>query len=259
PAADSVAGGCPFAPRCRWVAPECNAGDPPLREVAGGRRSACVRIAEIRSEIQLRRLEDRASTPTVALPRESEPLLHVEELGKTFAASARGGGGETLALDNVSLDLRLGESVGLVGESGSGKATLARCVVGLERQTAGRIVINGIDSSDPDRLSAPVRRELRRSVQMVFQDPYSSLNPARSVDATLREALEAGEAGSGRTRGVHELLARVGLPASYADRRPRALSGGERQRVAIARALALRPKLLICDEPVSALDVSVQA
>lgn len=94
---------------------------------------------------------------------------------------------------------------------------------------------------------------------MVFQDPYSSLNPARSIDATLREALEAGETGAGRTRGVQELLARVGLPASYANRRPRSLSGGERQRVAIARALALRPKLLICDEPVSALDVSVQA
>jgi peptide/nickel transport system ATP-binding protein len=259
PAPDDVAGRCAFSPRCRWAAPQCVAAAPPLRSLDGDRKTACVRIEEIRPELMQRlRAADAPSASTPARTT-AEPLLRVEGLRKTFPGSARGGGGTVVALDDVTLEIGRGESVGVVGESGSGKTTFARCVVGLERPTAGRITVNGIDAGAQEELSAWVRRELRRSVQMIFQDPYSSLNPARSIDATLREALEAGEPGAGRSRGVRELLARVGLPASYADRRPRALSGGERQRVAIARALALRPKLLICDEPVSALDVSVQA
>ena len=150
-----------------------------------------------------------------------------------------------------------GESIGIVGESGSGKTTLARCLVGLEQPSSGQIVIAGLDAVARQSLSSSDQRLLRTTVQMIFQDPYSSLNPSRTVGATLREALAGCRADSPGT--VADLLARVGLPASFSGRKPAALSGGERQRVAIARAIAVRPRLIICDEPVSALDVTVQA
>jgi peptide/nickel transport system ATP-binding protein len=133
-------------------------------------------------------------------------------------------------------------------------------MVGLETPSSGRIVIDGIDASDFVRVSKADRGRLRRTVQMIFQDPYSTLNPRHSVGRTLAEALErAGDVRGDIRAEVARLLGAVGLPEGYARRKPAALSGGERQRVAIARALAVRPKLLICDEPVSALDVSVQA
>jgi peptide/nickel transport system ATP-binding protein len=157
----------------------------------------------------------------------------------------------------VSLEVAAGEAVGLVGESGSGKTTLARCVVGLQQADGGRIEIDGADASRWAGLDTPTERRLRRTIQMVFQDPYASLNPARTVGAALREAVGIAEPPTDAR--VTELLGLVGLPTSYAQRKPAALSGGERQRVVIARALAVKPKLLLCDEPVSALDVSVQA
>jgi peptide/nickel transport system ATP-binding protein len=256
PAPDEVAGQCPFAPRCRWAAPECSAGDPPLRAVGPDRRSACVRIDEIRAELEeaRRTAEERAHTHVASGAGRPDPLVRVEELTKRFRGGRRGG--EVAALARVSLEVDEGEGVGLVGESGSGKTTLARCLVGLETPTSGRIAIDGVDASDYGRLDPAVRRRLRRRVQMIFQDPYSSLNPVRTVGATLREALAVGP----RPRpSVTDLLARVGLPPEYAGRKPVALSGGERQRVAVARSLALSPRLIVCDEPVSALDVSVQA
>jgi peptide/nickel transport system ATP-binding protein len=147
----------------------------------------------------------------------------------------------------------------LVGESGSGKTTFGRCLVGLETPTSGKIAIDGIDASDFEQMTPRDRASTRRSIQMVFQDPYSTLNPRHSVRRALFEALRAaGFAGDVEQR-IGLLLRDVGLPADYASRVPPALSGGERQRVAIARALAVEPRVLICDEPVSALDVSVQA
>jgi peptide/nickel transport system ATP-binding protein len=134
--------------------------------------------------------------------------------------------------------------------------------VGLETPTSGSILIDGIDASDYGHLDGRSRERLRRTVQMIFQDPYSSLNPVRTIGSTLSEAIIHAAAREGEAReSVRALLDRVGLPASYAARKPVALSGGERQRVAIARALALalRPRVIVCDEPVSALDVSVQA
>ena len=256
PAPDEVAGGCPFAPRCPWAMPECLAGDPPLREVAHGRRSACVRIDDIRGElIEARRVQDeRASTRVEPVAKTSDSLIRVEGLVKQYAGVR--GGGEVAALKGVSIEVAEGESVGIVGESGSGKTTLARCLVGLETPTSGSVVIDGIEASDYRRLDWSTRRQLRRQVQMIFQDPYSSLNPVRTVGATLREALALGP-DPGTT--VTDLLALVGLPGDYATRKPVALSGGERQRIALARSLALRPRVIVCDEPVSALDVSVQA
>jgi oligopeptide/dipeptide ABC transporter ATP-binding protein len=162
------------------------------------------------------------------------------------------------ALDDVTLDVLSGESVGLVGESGSGKSTVARAVLGLAPIHAGSVRFAGEDVTD---LRFKERRELYRHVQMVFQDPYSSLNPSRTIGRTLAEPLEAhGEDDRAAIRDrVREMLERVHLPPEAAERYPREFSGGQRQRVAIARALMLSPRLVICDEAVSALDLSVQA
>jgi peptide/nickel transport system ATP-binding protein len=254
PAADEVSEVCRFSPRCRWARDVCRAGPPPLRERAPGRATACVRIEEIDAEmVALRRSVVEAAAVREAAP--SEALVEVRGVAKTFDP---GTDHANPALKGVSLVIGAGESVGLVGESGSGKTTLARCLLGLEQPDEGEIRIAGVDASHYGRLSRTDLLRLRRAVQVVFQDPYSSLNPAHRVGFALEEALRmAGRRDSGET--VTSLLDRVGLPASYATRRPVALSGGERQRVAIARALAVQPSVLVCDEPVSALDVSVQA
>jgi oligopeptide/dipeptide ABC transporter ATP-binding protein len=159
------------------------------------------------------------------------------------------------AVDNVDLVLHKGETLGLVGESGCGKSTLARCVVGLYRPTTGVIRYEG------EVVGAKPTRAQRRAVQMVFQDPYSSLNPRMTVDQTLSELLRFHKLVPRDKVGerVRELMHLVGLPERALSQRPRQFSGGQRQRIGIARALALEPKVLIADEPVSALDVSVQA
>ena len=154
------------------------------------------------------------------------------------------------ALAGVTIEVRRGESVGLVGELGSGKTTLARCIAGLELPDSGQILFRGIQLTS--------KRRTADQVQVVFQDPYSTLNPRMRVAAALAEALRTSRNGTPR-RTPADLLDLVGLPQNYARKYPAELSGGERQRVAIARSLAPDPELLICDESVSALDVSVQA
>jgi peptide/nickel transport system ATP-binding protein len=257
PRADEVADRCAFSDRCDWAEDKCRAEKPPLLETRPGSFSACVRRAEIEDEMRaLRRraLQAAAISPPAAT---DAPLVQVRSLVKTFRGRR---GREIQALKGVSIEIAPGESVGLVGESGSGKTTLGRCVVGLETPTEGVIEIAGIQASDYHRLSSADRTTLRRTVQMVFQDPYATLNPRHSVAGAIGEALRAvGFHRSERDARIRELLRDVGLPDDYAARRPASLSGGERQRVAIARSLAVSPKMLICDEPVSALDVSVQA
>jgi peptide/nickel transport system ATP-binding protein len=253
PAADDVVGRCAFAARCEWATDECRATPAELLPLAGGGFSACRRTHEIRDAMLdvRRRASERLHVERVN--GRGAALLRCVDVRKTFDTGME-------AVKGVTLEIAVGESVGLVGESGSGKTTLGRCVVGLEALTGGTIAIDGIDATDRARLTARDRARLHRSVQIVFQDPYSSLNPVRTIGATLREALTAHDRGAREVdRRVRELLGRVGLPETYAARKPVALSGGERQRVAIARAIAVRPKLLVCDEPVSALDVSVQA
>lgn len=253
---DDVAGSCTFAPRCGWAGQVCREAAPPLATVAPRRLSACVRLPEIRTEMAAIRMRAEEVVTEPVARRSERPLVRVDSLRKVFQNGSR----SVEALSGVSIEVGENESVGLVGESGSGKTTLARILVGLERATNGDVIIDGVDASDWMSLSSRDRRKVRGAVQVVFQDPYSSLNPMRSVGWTLAEAVTTHD-GNARNvqRQVEELLEAVGLPHSYAVRKPVALSGGERQRVAIARALAARPRTLICDEPVSALDVSVQA
>lgn len=189
------------------------------------------------------------------------PLLSVRGLVKHY----RLGGGFfsrdqriVHAVEDVSFDIAPGETLGLVGESGSGKSTISKLIVRLEQPTAGQILFEGRDVSQVDERGL---RGYRRDVQMIFQDPYSSLDPRMRAGAIIEEPLviRGGMAWADRSRRIDQLIDLVGLPASARDRFPNEFSGGQRQRIGIARAIALNPRLVIADEPVSALDVSIQA
>ncbi|MFJ8437149.1 ATP-binding cassette domain-containing protein [Kitasatospora sp. NPDC094019] len=187
----------------------------------------------------------------------TEPLLEVGGLHVAYPGR-RWRGGAVPVLHGVSLDVRPGETLGIVGESGCGKTTLGRAVLGLAPVTAGDIRYRGRDITHLPRRE---RRALATEIQVVFQDPHSSLNPAHTIGEILTEPLTTVGTLTPAAAGarVRELLGRVGLPADAARRLPREFSGGQRQRIAIARALALEPRLIICDEPVSALDLSTQS
>ncbi len=181
-----------------------------------------------------------------------DDLLAIDNLDVAYGSLRR----QHRVLEDVSLTIAPGETVGLVGESGSGKTSLGRAVLGLARATAGSITFAG---SDITHANSRERRTLARHIQVVFQDPYSSLNPAMRIRDILTEPLLAQGIGAREsTARVRDLLDRVSMPADSLDRFAREFSGGQRQRVAIARALALNPRLIICDEPVSALDLSTQ-
>jgi len=187
----------------------------------------------------------------------SEPLLSVEALNKTYRG--RRGHPPLRAVRDVSFTVASGEILGIVGESGSGKSTTARCVARLVEPDSGAVRLDGRDLR---ALRGKRLREMRADMQMVFQDPYSSLNPRMTVEELVGEGLVVHGLAvdpAGRHERVVELLRLVGLQPDHLRRHPHAFSGGQRQRIGIARALAVSPKLLICDEPVSALDVSVQA
>jgi peptide/nickel transport system ATP-binding protein len=185
--------------------------------------------------------------------------VSVSDLTKVFRVHGTDGGGHK-AVDAVSFEVEQGGALGIVGESGSGKTTIARMLIGLERATAGSMSVLGRDRSRPAR-GAAERRQRARELQIVFQDPYTSLDPSQSARAAVDEVLRhhASHEGAARQTRLAELLDQVGLAERQANARPRDLSGGQRQRVAIARALAADPGVLILDEAVSALDVSIQA
>ncbi|HEX6318538.1 MAG TPA: dipeptide ABC transporter ATP-binding protein [Burkholderiales bacterium] len=192
----------------------------------------------------------------------SETLLEVRDLVKHFPVGGGlfgGQAGTVRAIDGVSFSVARGETLGLVGESGCGKTTTGRCILQLERPTRGQIVFEGteVTSLPKDEL-----RAMRRRMQVIFQDPYSSLNPRMTIRQMLAEPIKVHGLvpdKAARDERVRELLTQVGLLPQHGERYPHQLSGGQRQRVGIARALAMEPSLIICDEPVSALDVSIQA
>jgi oligopeptide/dipeptide ABC transporter ATP-binding protein len=192
----------------------------------------------------------------------SEPILRVENLVKHFEVGGGLFGGRPAvvkAVDGVSFEIGRGETLGLVGESGCGKTTTGRCILRLEPPTGGRVIFEGRDLST---LSAAELRGMRRRMQVIFQDPYSSLNPRMTVGQIIAEPLAVHRIvpdRAARAARVQDLLRHAGLLPAMARRYPHELSGGQRQRVGIARALAMEPSLIICDEPVSALDVSIQA
>ncbi|MFT4008549.1 MAG: ATP-binding cassette domain-containing protein [Nocardioidaceae bacterium] len=192
---------------------------------------------------------------------EQVPLLHAEHVVKRFPIRGRGVLARSLpltAVDDVSFEVYPGETLGLVGETGCGKSTLARCVTRLHDLTAGKVIFDGTDIS---RLGRSELRPLRSGMQVIFQDPYGSLNPRRRVGSIIGDAfsIQKIDNKAGRKRRVQELMELVGLNPEHYNRFPAEFSGGQRQRIGVARALALKPKLIVCDEPVSALDVSIQA
>lgn len=193
---------------------------------------------------------------------QQEALVQVRHLKKYFpimrGAVIQRHVGDVKAVDGVSFDIYKGETLGLVGETGSGKTTIGRTVLRLYEPTAGDIVFDDVDLMS---LRGADLRDIRRRMQMIFQDPYASLNPRMTVGSIVSEPLEVHAVGNGRERRerVQELLKLVGLNPYFVNRYPHEFSGGQRQRIGIARALALNPDLIICDEPISSLDVSIQA
>jgi peptide/nickel transport system ATP-binding protein len=197
--------------------------------------------------------------PPARTSKTSSVTLEADKLSKTYVSGGFLSGKRRVvkAADNISLDVRRGETVGIVGESGSGKTTVARCIARLIEPSEGTIRIDGADVAHlPERKLRPYRKH----VQIVFQDPYRSLNPRRTVGASIIEGpVNFGESSADATKRARDLMQLVGLQPDALDRYPHQFSGGQRQRIAIARALAMEPTLLIADEAVSALDVSVQA
>jgi oligopeptide/dipeptide ABC transporter ATP-binding protein len=202
-----------------------------------------------------------AQPPPAPAPQARVPILQAEHLSKAFevrSAKRLGRKRAVTVLDDISLTVYRGESFGLVGESGCGKSTLARCLLRLLDLSAGRVLFDGVDLNTLDRDEL---RALRRRMQFVFQDPFASLDPRMSAGAIVEEPLLIHDIGEKATRAeaALQMLADVGLTPEQARRRPHAFSGGQRQRIGIARAFVLRPEVVILDEPISALDVSVQA
>jgi len=268
PDPSALPAGCAFAPRCRFAEHACREQTPALLPVGDqSQLSACFvahRGVDVAAGAPVDTRPDHARPVTVQISAapsiETVPVLEVRDLRVDVGSRRRGmfqRDNPVFAVDSVSLAVHAGETLGLVGESGCGKSTLSRSIVGINPVVSGSVLVDGHDvtAMGDDELS-----RIRSSVQYVFQDPYASLNPRRTIRQSLAEALSLrGLGGSDLESEARSLMERVGLRREYLDRYPHAFSGGQRQRIGIARALAREPKVLILDEPVSALDMSIQA
>ena len=256
--------GCTFHPRCPFAAVECRQTVPPLEQISDDHFVRCVRHAEISGnwrEAVASEIEANKRPVGAERSRTGSTLLSVDRLTTRFPI--RGGVlsrvvGEVHAVEQISFEIREGEVVGLVGESGSGKTTAGRSVMRLLEPTNGAVIFNGIDLL---RLTRKGLRDHRKDIQIIFQDPFAALDPRMTVGEIVGEGLDIHRLarGSDKKARVINLLESVGLSASDMQRYPHEFSGGQRQRIGIARALAVEPKLIVADEPVSALDVSIQA
>jgi peptide/nickel transport system ATP-binding protein len=257
-----VADACPFAPRCPLVIDECRSAEPDLVTIGDGHRAACIRTDDVagRSAADIFGVSTQPE-PTEAPAGRPSAVLAVKKLVKTYPLTKgvviRRRLGEVRAVDGVSFTLEQGRTLAIVGESGSGKSTTLRQILELNEPQGGSIEILGNDVAG---LDSPSRRRLRTELQVVFQDPVASLDPRLPVFDVIAEPLTANGFDKRRAeQRVAELLSTVGLNHADANRYPAEFSGGQKQRIGIARALALQPKILALDEPVSALDVSIQA
>ena len=254
--------GCPFAPRCRFVQDRCRNENPPLAEVSPNHFSACWEWETVRAEQRESELETKVEKALAPRPKPSQDtILEVTDLKKHFPInkSLFSRKNEVVkAVDGVSFSVRQGETLGLVGESGCGKSTTGETILRLINETAGKIVFDGTDITS---LNERDMRGIRRNIQMIFQDPFASLNPRKTVGEIISEGLVIHQIGDtqSRTKRVAEVMEIVGLNPGMATRYPHEFSGGQRQRVGIARALATQPTFIVADEPISALDVSIQA
>ncbi|HEV7583938.1 MAG TPA: ABC transporter ATP-binding protein [Mycobacterium sp.] len=253
---------CPFAPRCPLVIDECRSAEPDLITVRAGHRAACIRTDDVAGRTAAEIFDVTTAPPAIdRAADESATVLRVVDLSKTYPLTKglvlRRRVGEVRAVDGISFTLEQGRTLAIVGESGSGKSTTLQQILELAAPQAGSIEVLGEDVA---QLNRERRRALRRDIQVVFQDPVASLDPRLPVSEVIAEPLQANGFRKGDTDArVAELLDIVGLRRADATRYPAEFSGGQKQRIGIARALALQPKILALDEPVSALDVSIQA
>ncbi|GAA2064096.1 ABC transporter ATP-binding protein [Williamsia deligens] len=260
PALADVPTGCPFAPRCPLHVDACDEQEPALVEVTPGHRVACIRVDDAADGPAAEVFGVDATTPAAA-DTTAEVVLAVRDLHKSYplyrGSVLRRRSGSFAAVRGISFDVRAGETLAIVGESGCGKSTTLLQIMDFVRPEQGSVEIRG---QRPYELSRADQRALRAHIQIVFQDPMASLDPRMPVGEIIAEPLRiAGVDAGGRARRVRELMDTVGLRPALADRFPAQFSGGQRQRVGIARALATKPSILVLDEPVSALDVSIQA
>ena len=251
--------GCVFAPRCAEALPQCATRPPPLNIYADGTQSLCWLEGGTRPPEVTAAPAPVPAAPVSAPDDDAVPMAELRDLRLTYRLRSFMGKARTHeVLKGINLTIRKGETVGLVGESGCGKSTTARVLAGLAEPSGGTVSVMGRDMAG---LSKAEWRAMRRQVQVVFQDPFGSLNPRRRVGAIIGDPfrLHGIARGAARRARVRELMELVGLNPEHYNRFPSEFSGGQRQRIGIARALALNPAMIICDEPVSALDVSIQA